>query len=132
MKFDDAVKEMVNGAKITRKPWYGQIYFKFETVDGKEGIHTYQPKLAHYTYNEDIMASDGWIVEGVEDKEWMFYDIIQFLQSGKKARLNTWNKECYIQYDPASQGLIYFSMEILPYTPGFDSFVAQDWMIVND
>jgi hypothetical protein len=131
MKFDDAIKELMNGASITRKPWHGQIYFKFDTANGKQGIHCYQPKLIHYVYNEDIMASDGWIVEGVDDKEWMFYDIIQFLKDGRKARLHDWSKETYIYYDPSAQLLVYYSMDIFPYTPGFDSFMAQDWMIIE-
>lgn len=130
MKFDEAIKKMLEGEKITRKLWLGQIYFKYDEIDGKTSINAYQPTLTNFLYNESIMTSDGWIVEGVENHEWFFYDIVQFLRDGKKARLKHWNNESFIQFDPPSKCLIYRCMEVIPYAPDFASFVSEDWMIV--
>jgi len=129
MRFNEAVKAMKEGSKVTREQWKGSVYFQYVKSDNGKVIHTFQPKLMVYAYDEDIMGSDGWQIEGIEG-EFAFCDIIEFLKSQKKARLNNWDKDSFIQYDPQSAALVYFTMEPLTFTPTFDSFVAQDWIIV--
>lgn len=125
MKFNEAMEKLQSGVKVTRQPWAGSIYF---LMDGSD-VKSYQPKLGPYIYNEDIMVSGGWQVEGIEG-EHRFYDIITYLQQGFKARINDW-KESYIYFDNTIKGLAIHSMDIFPFVPDFDSFVAQDWVEIT-
>lgn len=125
MKFCEAMEALKNGSKVTRHPWRGGMYFLMVDKD----VKSFQPKLVPYVYNEDIMVSDGWEVEGKEE-EYSFCDIIPFLQQGLKAKLKEW-KETYIYLDKQSKSLVVASMDVLPFLPDFDSFIAQDWMIVE-
>jgi hypothetical protein len=125
MKFNEAMEELQKGSKVTRQSWVGAIYFK---MDGKD-VKTYQPHLINFLYNEDIMVSDGWIVEGI-DGEHKFYDIISFLQQNKKAWIKDW-VEKYIYLDQQTKNLVVHSMDVYEFTPGFDAFVAQDWVVLS-
>lgn len=127
MKFCEAMDALQKGNKVTRQSWVGAIYFK---MDGND-VKTYQPRAAIYTYTEDIMISDGWIVDG-EEGEYKFCDIIPFLQKGKKAWLPDWvEKEMYIHYDQSSQAIVLNSMETYAFIPAFDAFIAQDWVVLS-
>lgn len=121
MNFSEAMEALQQGAKVTRKPWSG-IYF---VMDG-EHVRSYQQKLGVWNYDEDVMISDGWIVDGVEG-EHKFSDIITYLQQGKRVWLKGWN-EAYIQYDRQAQYLVSSFMDNFPYTPDFESFTATDWV----
>lgn len=92
-------------------------------------VKSYQPKLAPFVYNEEIMVSDGWTVDGI-DGEFAFCNIISYLQQGAKARFKDW-KEMYIYLDHSVKGLVVNSMEVFPFIPQFDDFVAQDWMVIE-
>tara|TARA_R110000868_G_scaffold90899_3_gene251957 strand:+ start:3897 stop:4271 length:375 start_codon:yes stop_codon:yes gene_type:complete len=122
MKFCEAMDRLKEGAKVTRQPWAEGVYF---LMDGSD-VKSYQPKLAHFVYNEDIMVSDGWLVDGVEGS-FKFCDIISYLQQGARARLSEW-KEAFIYLDSTDKVLVINSMEIFPFTPQFSDFVAQDWI----
>tara|TARA_R110000868_G_scaffold336890_1_gene597820 strand:+ start:65 stop:439 length:375 start_codon:yes stop_codon:yes gene_type:complete len=122
MKFCEAMDKLKEGAKVTRQPWAEGVYF---LMDGSD-VKSYQPKLAHFVYNEDIMVSDGWLVDEVEGS-FKFCDIIGYLQQGARARLNEW-KEAFIYLDSTDKVLVINSMEIFPFTPQFSDFVAQDWI----
>lgn len=122
MKFNEAMQLLEKGKKVTRNPWLGSIYFMMEDND----IKCYQPKLQPYIYNENIMVSDGWMVEGVEG-EFKFYDIIDQLQAGKKCHLKEW-KETYIYLDRSIKTLVIHSMEVFPFAIDFAAFMAQDWV----
>ncbi|MCF1193181.1 DUF2829 domain-containing protein [Mangrovimonas sp. AS39] len=122
MKFCEAMEKLKAGSRVTREPWKGGVYF----VMVAEDVKSFQPKLSPYIYNEDIMVSDGWMVEG-DENEYKFCDIIPFLQQGKHARLKDWNN-MYIYLDRQNKMLVVHSMEVLPFVPDFDSFVAQDWI----
>ena len=124
MKFSEAMEALKKGAKVTRSQWVGSIYF---TMDGKD-VKSYQPKLQPYVYDEDIMISNGWLVEGHEG-EFNFYDIIDFLQQGVKAKRSDW-KESYIYFDRTSKILVIHSMDVFPYSVDFESFVSQDWVML--
>lgn len=125
MKFNEAMEALQNGNKVTRQSWVGAIYFK---MDGND-VKTYQPRAANYIYNEDIMVSEGWIVDGVEG-EHKFYDIIPYLQKGKKAWLKDW-VDMSIHYDQPTQAIVLNSMEIYAFIPAFDAFIAQDWIVLS-
>lgn len=125
MKFCEAMEKLKNGAKVTRQPWKEGVYFLIQGDD----VKSFQPKLAPYIYNEDIMVSDGWLVDGQSD-EYKFCDIIPFLQQGTKAKLKDWN-ETFIYLDRGTKGLVVHSMDAFPFIPDFDSFVAQDWIEIN-
>jgi len=122
MKFNKAMEALQNGSKVTRQGWVGSIYF---TLDGKE-VKSYQPRLQPYAYDEDVMISDGWKVEGIEG-EFKFYDIIDYLQQGLKAKIRDW-KDSFIYFDRSAKYLVIHSMESFPYVIDFESFTAQDWV----
>lgn len=125
MKFCEAMDKLKDGAKVTRHPWKEGVYFMMVEKD----VKSFQPKLAPYIYNEDIMVSDGWILEGKEN-EYKFCDIIPFLQQGVKAKLKDW-KEMFIYLDQGSKAMVVHSMDAFPFVPDFESFVAQDWMVLE-
>jgi hypothetical protein len=125
MKFCEAMDKLKSGAKVTRDPWKQGVYF---LMDGND-VKSFQPKLAPYVYNEDIMVSDGWLIDGKEE-EFKFCDIIPYLQQGSKAKLKEW-KEMFIYLDQSIKGLVVNSMDIFPFTPQFDDFVAQDWVEIE-
>lgn len=122
MKFNEAMELVKTGAKVTRESWKNILYFQMI----KDDIKTFQPHISPYIYNEDIMISTGWNIEG-EDGEYSFYDTIPYLQKGKKILLKSWN-ECYVYYEESSASLVLHSMDIFPFIPDFHSFVAQDWI----
>ncbi len=124
MKFCEAMDKLKSGAKVTREPWRQGVYF---LIDGTD-VKSFQPKLAPYVYNEDIMVSDGWIVES-KIGEFKFCDIIEFLKKGYKAMLKDW-KETFIYLDQSTKMLVVNSMEVFPFIPQFDDFVAQDWVVI--
>lgn len=122
MKFCEAMEKLKNGSKVTRQPWKEGVYFQ---MDGSD-VKSFQPKLTHYIYNEDIMVSNGWLVEG-EEKEYNFCEIIPFLQNGSKARMKHWN-DSFIYLDQSEKILVIHSMDIFPFTPQFHDFAAEDWI----
>lgn len=122
MKFCEAMDVLKNGGKVTRSLWKGSLYF---LMQGNKVI-SYQPRLINYIYDEDIMVSDGWLVEG-DTKEYSFCNIIPFLNDGKRVHMVDW-KDSYLFFDNASGNLVLHMMESLPFVPGFDSFVATDWI----
>ncbi len=122
MKFSEAMEKLKSGSKVTRHPWRDGVYFMM--VNGE--VKSFQPKLSPYIYNEDIMISDGWLIEG-EDKEYKFSEIIPLLLQHKKARLKDW-KETFIFFDSQTKSLVVHSMDTFPFLPDFESFIAQDWI----
>lgn len=125
MKFNEAMEALQKGDKVTRRSWVGSVYFQ---MGEDNNVLSFQPKSIVYTYNEDIMISDGWVVEGVEG-EHKFYDIIDYIQQGKRAKLKDW-KEAFIYYEQQAKYLVYSSMDVFPYSPDFESFIATDWMTI--
>lgn len=123
MKFCEAMDVLKNGGKVTRSVWQGSLYF---LMVGNE-VLSYQPKLLDYTYDESIMVSDEWMIEG-DDNEYNFCEIIPFLQAGKRAYMRDWNSGWYIYLDSQTNRLVLYMMDSFPFVPGFDSFVATDWV----
>lgn len=126
MKFCEAMELLKAGKKVTRTQWKGSIYF---VTDEKGDVKSYQPHLVNYLYNEDIMISDGWLVED-EEQPMNFCDIIPYLQKGKRAKMTDWN-DSYIFLDPTTGHLVLFRMDVFDFIPGFEAFTAQDWMTVE-
>jgi hypothetical protein len=122
MKFCEAVQSLKAGKKITRNSWKGSIQFLMDNGD----IKSYQPRLTNFLYNEMIMVSTGWLVEG-EEQPHDFCDIVSLLIQGKKAKLPEWDEE-YIYLDKETRHIVFYSMEMFPFIPDFDSFTAQDWI----
>ena len=129
MKFCEAMDLLRDGAKVTRQPWKGSMYFIMKGDD----VKCFQPKLSNYLYNEDIMISEGWIVEHkdglISSLPMSFCEIIPELQNGCKAWLEDWN-DSYIYLDNSTRQLVVFRMEMFPFIPDFESFTAQDWIEV--
>jgi hypothetical protein len=122
MKFCEAMIKLKNGAKVTREVWKEKIYF---LMDG-ENVKSFRPKLTVYFYNEDIMISNGWMIDNIETN-YQFCDIIGYLQHGSKAKLKDW-KDMYIYFDHNTNDLVCHSMETFSFTPEFNDFVAEDWV----
>ena len=122
MKFSEAMEKLKSGVKVTRATWKGRMYFLI--VKGE--VKTFQSHISPYSYNEDIMVSDGWILEGV-DQEMNFTEIIPYLQKGMRAKLKSWD-EIFIYLDNSIQGLASESMVPFQFTPDFASFMAEDWI----
>lgn len=125
MQFSEAMKFLKGGARVTRQEWIGTVYFVLE----ENNVNSYQPILNVYNYTDDIMISDGWLVEGQEG-EFHFYDIIPFLSAGGKAKLKDW-KESFIYLDKTTSNIISHSMDVRPYVPNFQAFISQDWVVLN-
>jgi hypothetical protein len=125
MKFCEAMEKLKQGSKITRIPWKDGIYF----LMFKDDVRSYQPKLSPYIYNEDIMISNGWLIDDKEE-EFAFCDIIPFLLKGAKAKLSAW-KDSFIYFDNASKSLVLHSMDMFPFIPAFEAFVAEDWIEIK-
>jgi len=125
MKFCEAMEMLKTGSKMTRSVWTGSLYFLLDK-DGK-GISSYQPRFLDYSYDEDIMISDGWMVEG-QESTMLFCETIPFLEDGKKARMADWD-DAYIYLDRGEKKLVIYSMQPFPFVPDFASFAANDWMI---
>lgn len=122
MKFCEAVQSLKAGKKITRSSWKGSIQFLM--IDGD--IKSYQPRITDFIYNEMIMVSTGWLVEG-DEKLHDFCDIVPLLIQGKKAKLAEWDEE-YIYLDKDTRTIVFYSMETFPFIPSFEAFVAEDWV----
>lgn len=127
MKFCEAMDLLKTGSKVTRHPWQEGVYFK---MIGDE-VKSFQPKLTPYIYDEDIMVSDGWLIDEnnnfSDQKEYKFCDIIPFLTRGYKVKLKEWN-ETFVYFDRDSKILVVNSMSIFPFIPDFSSFIAEDWI----
>ena len=122
MKFCEAMELLKAGKRVTRQPWKDGLYFM---MDGKD-VKSYQPKLSDYVYNEDIMVSDGWLVDGHEEPK-RFCDIIPYLIEGLTAKMSDW-KVSFIYLDKSTKSLVIHSMDAFPFIPDFASFVAEDWI----
>lgn len=126
MNFKEAMEKLQAGKKVTRQEWMKEVYFCLDGTD----VKSYQPKLAVYIYNEDIMVSTGWKLE-LDEEEYSFSDIVIPLKDGAKAHLKDWKEGNYIYLDKPSKILLIHTMEELPYSPDFLSFVAEDWIEVT-
>lgn len=122
MQFCEAMDVLKNGGKVTRSVWKGSLYFKMK--DKK--VMSYQPRFLDYTYDESIMVSEGWFIEG-DSNAYTFCEIIPFLNDGKKAKMEDWS-DSYIFYERPSSKLVLHMMDVFPFVPGFDSFMAVDWI----
>jgi len=125
MKFSEAMECLKKGSKVTRKPWKDGVYF---FIVGNE-VKSFQPRLTVYSYSEDIMVSEGWLVDDGK-KEHSFSEIIPLLSLGSTAKLKEW-KEMYICYDFTQKALVLHSMDAFPFIPDFDSFSSNDWIEIN-
>jgi len=128
MNFCEAMDLLKSGARMTRTVWKGSLFFLLDKEG--EGVSSYQPRFLDYTYDEDIMISTGWKVEG-EDNEYTFCEIIPFLNEGKKARMSEWT-DAFIFVDKTTGKLVLHMMEAFPFVPGFESFMATDWIREDD
>jgi hypothetical protein len=124
MNFCDAMDLLKAGKKLTRNDWRDGLYFVMEA--GK--VSSYQPVVEHYLYTEDIMVSDGWMVEGAKESQ-PFCNIIPDLQKGAKAWMADWKPEFYIYLDH-KDGLIIHKMSLFSFNPSFVDFQANDWVEV--
>ena len=131
MNFAEAVNKLNENCVITRRAWNKEIFFALES----NNVVCYRPVLKHYQYTSDIINSDGWIIEGDEEKkEYKFYEIIPLLKKGENAKLNekSWNNS-YIYYDMhETKRLILHTIEKTEYMPEFEAFIASDWYVIDD
>ncbi len=124
MKFNEAMENLQSGLKVTREAWKQDVYFKIEDKE----VKSYQPKLMAYIYNEDIMISEGWFIEGMES-EFKFSEIIDSLSKGNRAKLKDC-KDSYIYLDFDTKSLVCRSMEAFPFVLQFTDFMAEDWIVI--
>lgn len=126
MNFKEAMEALKSGSKVTRKSWIGSVYFEMKENE----IKGFNKVTEYFQYDESIMISDKWKIEGIEGN-FYFYEIIDFLSEGKNAYLETWD-QMFISYERSSQNIILHSMKKLNYQPSFESFTSTDWIIIND
>jgi hypothetical protein len=122
MNFCEAMDLLKSGKRVTRTVWKGSMYF----MQQGEGVTSFQPRYMDYSYDEDIMISTGWYIDG-DEKEYNFCDIVPFLNEGAKARMTDW-KDAFIFLDKTTGKLVLHMMEGFPFMPGFESFTAKDWI----
>lgn len=125
MNFRDAINELKIGKKIARKSWSEDLYFSIENGT----VMTHQPRIYPYLYDDSIMISTDWLIDGMKG-EYSFCEIIPFLITGSKARLKE-STENYIYYDQTDKMLIIRMMEVFPHRPEFDDFLANDWVVIE-
>ncbi len=124
MNFTDAMDLLSAGKKVTRHDWKDGLYFVLE-----EGhVLSYQPILEPYSYNEDIMVSDGWMTEEAKESK-KFSEIIPELQKGMRAWMSDWKSEFYIYLESGTR-LVIHKMGKFDYYPSFEDFRAEDWIEV--
>lgn len=124
MKFCEAMDVLKNGGKVTRQVWKGSLYFMMQGED----VITYQPRLLEYQYDEDIMISDGWLVDDQRNPNQMtFCEVIPYLEDGYRAWISDW-KDSFIYLDKTTGKLVLHMMESFPFIPAFESFTASDWI----
>jgi len=124
MNFCEAMDLLKSGVPVTRDSWKGSLYFFYQ--DGN--VTSFQPRLREYTYDEGIMVSNGWIIEGDNTTEYNFCEIIPFLQKDKKAAMKDWDRS-FIFLDKNTGRLVIHMMEAFPFIPSFEAFSATDWII---
>ena len=125
MDFSEAMDKVKEGFKVSREPWRNEIYFSI-----KQGMFdSYKSYINYYAYSEDIMVSEDWLIEG-DEKEYRFCEIIPFLQKGCKARLSNWNDK-FIYLDKSEKRLVISFKERFDFTPAFDDFLAEDWVVLQ-
>lgn len=130
MNFKEALKELKNGEKITRIAWNNHQYIVIDKDDkGKNHVTSYEKHATVFQYDSDIMLSDEWLVNDDLSKYLSWAEIVEALSQGAKARLKDWHKDTYIIYDKTQKSLVRYGMEFRPYTPNFESFISNDWMV---
>lgn len=122
MKFCEAMEKLKNGSKVSRNPWKEGLYFLL--VDDE--IKSFQPKLKHFMYDENIMMSEGWFVDDKKDSL-KFCEIVNYLKNGSVAKKSDW-KNCFIYLDKLEKVLVLSYMDIFPFVPQFNDFLAEDWI----
>lgn len=122
MNFCEAMDLLKAGKRMTRSVWKGSMYFLLQG----EAVLSYQPRLLEFVYNENIMISDGWFIEG-GTQPLTFCELIPFLKEGKRAQLEEWT-DSYIFLDKGTGKLVLHMMESFPFVPAFESFTATDWI----
>lgn len=130
MLFIEAMDEMKKGKKVTRHEWRDKMWFAIEV--GSDMPKCFRPKLQAYQYDESIMLSYGWRVDG-EDKTYYFPEIITPLIQGKKIHNDNWLKseDYYLYLDKPQNQLVIRSVESFHHTPNFMDFIANDWRIIE-
>ena len=123
MIFSEAMEQLKAGKKVARHIHGQNSYF---IMDG-DIVRFCKPRLQHFTYDESIMVSDGWLIQEMTG-EHCFYDVIPFLQQGFKAKMASWDNSC-IYLD--GQSLVLSTVECFPYMPSFNDFIAEDWVVVE-
>lgn len=126
MKFNEAMDALIQGKKVTREQWEKDVYFCVE--DGL--VNSYRPILEPFNYFENIMITENWLIED-EQGEFRFCDIIPYLLKGLKVKMNDW-KDSFIYYDKQDKSLVLSTMRPYAYRPDFSSFIADDWIVIED
>lgn len=125
MNFSEAVESLKEGKKVTRSSWRDGIYLMIV----QKKLKSFQPMWVAFLYENEILLSDGWLLEG-RDEEFTFCDLIPYLQRGEKAQCKDWGA-MFIYYDNTSKILCNQTIEETKFTLEFDSFVATDWMAIE-
>lgn len=125
MNFKEAMIAAQKGAKVTRQGWKGSLHFEMEN----DKLVSKQPVIETYPICEEVFLSDGWVLENDEKESILFYDLIPFLQKGRRAKLKDW-VDSWIKYDVSSRCIVYEYRHNRPYFPPFEAFTATDWITV--
>jgi len=130
MNFTEAMQQLREGAKVSRRKWTDPTIFKL--VDGK--VKCFENISQYYVYDESIFLSEGWRILGLEiegkEVELCFCDLIPHLKSGAKARLSSW-EDSYICIDNESKFIVFKSIVECNFREDLESLVAEDWMVIE-
>lgn len=124
MTFSEAMELLKSGSKVSRLEWKDSIYFEMQG----DIICSWQPVVEHYLYTEDIMISEGWMLDGFTEPQ-SFCAIIPYLQGGARAWMKNWDDDFFITLDPTS-GLVLHKMSLCQFQPTFADFLAIDWVAI--
>lgn len=133
MNFKDALAALKKGKKIARCTWKGHQYLVIDLDGaGKEHVVSYTRRASIFAYDSDTLLTDNWELSNDRSKSMTWDEVVEALIQGGRVRQHDWPIDAYILYDKAQKGIVHYGMEIGPYTPNFESFMSNDWMVFNE
>jgi hypothetical protein len=138
MNLSEITPHIKEGKKVRRKSWNKDLGSAFLQLKEKDPgvpkeLTLFSLATSNYPMDFSIMLSDDWIVICPEDEvpDCSFYDMLDGLRKGSKARLPKW-KEQWIEYDSQSKQIVLKHFAESFYMPDLSTFTAEDWEVIDE
>lgn len=140
MNFEEAIKRVDNGEKITRLEWKGSSYLEMTTkeimipstsqVTEKRIISQFLEDCMEFQLDAKMIQADDWVMVGDETETPIkFIEAVKLLLMKQKIKLKEWKPTTYLKLDPLGRQIYMRSYRECPYIPVFQDFTATDWEI---